>query len=189
MPNKGHENEQCQTDPTCKRGVHSRGMCLQHYMDWRAENPELVNSYSKARDPLGKLYENTAIDPETDCYNFTRGLDHSGRGRLWYEGRQHQAHKIGYELTFGPVPAGLVLDHLCENPACWNPWHLEPVTQRVNLARSATSVAGKCLRRNHPNCVCWDRTAPSCPEHGQLHWIDDWAERVAAVYSRKAVAA
>jgi hypothetical protein len=37
----------------------------------------------------------------------------------------------------GPVPEGLELDHLCENPPCCNPAHLEPVTHAENNRRAA----------------------------------------------------
>lgn len=47
------------------------------------------------------------------------------------------AHRIFYEELFGPVPDGLVLDHLCRHPDCVNPEHLEPVTQRENCRRGA----------------------------------------------------
>jgi HNH endonuclease len=62
-------------------------------------------------------------------------------GRFWFCGRSVLAYKLAYELTVGPVPKGLVLDHLCRNTLCVNPIHLEPVTQRVNLLRGDTIIA------------------------------------------------
>lgn len=46
-----------------------------------------------------------------------------------------RAHRVAYELTVGPIPEGLVLDHLCRVVRCVNPAHLEPVTQRENVRR------------------------------------------------------
>jgi hypothetical protein len=43
---------------------------------------------------------------------------------------------VAYLLTIGPIPEGLHLDHLCRNPPCVNPAHLEPVTCAENLRRS-----------------------------------------------------
>lgn len=48
---------------------------------------------------------------------------------------QPMAHRYAYELLVGPVPEGLVLDHLCRVRNCVNPVHLEPVTQRENIMR------------------------------------------------------
>lgn len=45
------------------------------------------------------------------------------------------AHRWAYEFIRGEIPDGLQLDHLCRNRACVNPWHVEPVTARVNSQR------------------------------------------------------
>lgn len=45
------------------------------------------------------------------------------------------AHRVAYEALVGPIPGGLVLDHLCRNPGCYNPTHLEPVTNAENIRR------------------------------------------------------
>ncbi|MFE7077907.1 HNH endonuclease signature motif containing protein [Streptomyces sp. NPDC057620] len=58
-------------------------------------------------------------------------------------GRQVLAHRWAYEALRAEIPAGLSLDHLCRNPTCVNPWHLEPVTQRINLLRGETITARK----------------------------------------------
>lgn len=61
-------------------------------------------------------------------------------GRLRYgclrDGDRHQyAHRIMYRAHVGPIPRGLVLDHLCEVPWCVRPSHLEAVTQSENIRR------------------------------------------------------
>lgn len=53
-----------------------------------------------------------------------------------------KAHVVAYELWFGPVPAGLELDHLCRNVACCNPAHLEAVTRSVNIRRGECGHGG-----------------------------------------------
>lgn len=90
------------------------------------------------------------VDVDTGCWNWQRGRDMRGYGRF----DQRFAHIVSYEMKFGKVPGGLVLDHLCSNPACINPDHLEPVTQRENVARSRSHVARKMTQtecdRGHP---------------------------------------
>lgn len=50
-------------------------------------------------------------------------------------------HRLAWELWRGPIPVGLTIDHLCRNPACANPRHLEPVTVRENTLRGDTIPA------------------------------------------------
>ncbi|HEV2123202.1 MAG TPA: HNH endonuclease signature motif containing protein [Chloroflexota bacterium] len=46
-----------------------------------------------------------------------------------------KAHRWAYEALVGPIPTGTELDHLCRNPACVRPDHLEPVTHAENIRR------------------------------------------------------
>ena len=50
-------------------------------------------------------------------------------------GRALFIHRVSYERAIGPIPDGLVIDHLCRNRSCLNPAHLEPVTPLENQRR------------------------------------------------------
>jgi hypothetical protein len=59
----------------------------------------------------------------------------------WYfkvriRGRDQLAHRAMYEQEIGPIPEGMTLDHLCRQPPCINPAHLEVVTFHTNRYRS-----------------------------------------------------
>jgi hypothetical protein len=54
------------------------------------------------------------------------------------------AHRSIYQRLIGPVPKHLVLDHLCQNPPCVNPNHMEPVTQAVNVQRGRPAQMTHC---------------------------------------------
>lgn len=58
-------------------------------------------------------------------------------------------HRAMYEFMRGNIPPHLVIDHLCRNRACLNPWHMEIVTNRENNLRG-TSIAA----RNHKKKKC-----------------------------------
>jgi Holliday junction resolvase RusA-like endonuclease len=55
------------------------------------------------------------------------------------------AHRQVYIDFNGPIEGNLPLDHLCRNPRCVNPDHLEPVTQRVNMQRARAAKKGKLM--------------------------------------------
>lgn len=58
-----------------------------------------------------------------------------GYGVLTFQGKKWRAHRFYYEKYKGKIPEGLFLDHLCSNPSCVNPEHLEAVTNKENLHR------------------------------------------------------
>lgn len=43
------------------------------------------------------------------------------------------AHRFSWELHFGPVPAGLIVCHRCNNKLCVRPDHLYLATQKINI--------------------------------------------------------
>ena len=82
-----------------------------------------------------------------ECWRWT-GYTTCGYGKFYRCGKQMSAHRYSYEHFVKPIPEGLVIDHLCRNPLCVNPHHLEPVTQKVNLWRG-TGMAARNARKTH----------------------------------------
>jgi hypothetical protein len=69
-----------------------------------------------------------------------------GYGGISVEGKHKKVHRVSYEILVGPIPEGLVLDHLCRVKSCVNPEHLEPVTQRENVLRGEGRTADNASR-------------------------------------------
>jgi hypothetical protein len=72
------------------------------------------------------------IDPASGCHVWQGRKNAKGYGQV---GRHGLAHRVAYEAACGPIPDGLVIDHLCRNRACCNPAHMEPVTPGENVRR------------------------------------------------------
>lgn len=71
-----------------------------------------------------------------DCWRWTGAKSRNGYGRFYDEsGRVVQAHRWAYGYVVAPVPDELVVDHLCRNPGCVRPSHLDPVSQASNATR------------------------------------------------------
>jgi hypothetical protein len=66
---------------------------------------------------------------------------HRPYGALAFMYDNLRAHRWSYEHFKGPIPKGLVIDHLCRNTLCVNPDHLEPVTTKENVLRGKSFSA------------------------------------------------
>ncbi len=60
------------------------------------------------------------------------------------------AHRIAYQLYVGQIPNGFHVDHLCRNPSCVNPCHLEAVTCKENVRRGLRSALKTQCPKGHP---------------------------------------
>jgi hypothetical protein len=43
------------------------------------------------------------------------------------------AHRVAWELTYGPIPSGMLVLHRCDRPSCCRPVHLFLGTQKENM--------------------------------------------------------
>lgn len=82
------------------------------------------------------------------CWQWTGGVNSSGYAAISVGGFRFQLHRYSYERAKGPIPDGMVIDHLCRNRSCCNPAHLEPVTVHENWRRG-TSPTVRFSRQTH----------------------------------------
>lgn len=88
----------------------------------------------------------------------------------WNGKRYRRTHVFSYDYYVGPVPEGLVLDHVkCDRTWCANWEHVAPRTNRENVLRGTGPTAEnarkeRCKRDHEPN---WQRDSKGrrfCPE-------------------------
>jgi hypothetical protein len=92
---------------------------------------------------LDLKFDSMWTDTLVECHTWHRGRTGSGYGAFSPTGRGSTigAHVWSYIRAYGPIPEGLVVDHLCRVRHCVNPLHLEAVTQLVNTMRGETPAA------------------------------------------------
>lgn len=125
-------NGRCGYD-RCGKPVRARGYCGTH---------------------LSRIHRHGRVDPPSDserfwqhviiprvghlcgCWLWSARRSSKGYGRFDPRRSIHLlAHRYAYEQIRGAIPVDLELDHLCRQPICVNPWHLEPVTKAENVRR------------------------------------------------------
>ena len=72
---------------------------------------------------------------DSDCWIWNGAKDKHGYGRISTRRDESpaKAHRISYEMRYGPVPDGLFVCHRCDTPSCVNPEHLFAGTQKENM--------------------------------------------------------
>lgn len=89
---------------------------------------------------------------EVDGCWIWQGATTNGYGRISDGmGKVGLTHRIAYEHLVGPIPDGLVIDHLCRNTRCCNPECLQAVPSQVNTLRgigitAVNAVKTHCIR-------------------------------------------
>ncbi len=66
-----------------------------------------------------------------------------------FSNRQVLVHRYVLEQAYGPIPKGLVSDHMCMNKACCNLQHLRIVTRSVNALENTKRDRTHCPN-GHP---------------------------------------
>ena len=122
----------------CDRESYSLGYCKTHYYQQRRGKP--FTPIQKARRGIK--------DHDAYFWSFVQ-KDQNPHGCWEYDGptesdseyvkcpkhpraNSKRSHRVAYFLTYGEIPEGKVIDHICHNPRCCNPSHLRAVSLSAN---------------------------------------------------------
>lgn len=131
-----------------------RGWCTKHYQMWFHTGDPLGSTKCSPLERFMSSVNQSGPVPEHRpelgrCWQWTKFVNDEGYA-TFRDMRSHKAHRWSYEQFKSPIPHGLVIDHLCRNPSCVNPDHLEAVTNQKNLERGwgrriKNGMANECI--------------------------------------------
>lgn len=138
----------------CEKPAAIRGWCHMHYGRWqRYGDPHMLTRVrAREEDAIYRFLENIAPH-ESGCWNWTgRTMRKEGYAVLVIKSGSplELGHRFSYRFFTGPIPDGLVIDHLCRNRRCVNPDHLEAVTLGENVLRGVGTSALNAVKTHCP---------------------------------------
>lgn len=86
--------------------------------------------------PLDVALWSKVAKSEEGCWLWTAALNGKGKhayGVFRHNKKKRYAHRTAWELTYGPIPAGIEVCHRCDNPTCCRPDHLFLAPHIVNM--------------------------------------------------------
>ena len=98
---------------------------------------------------LDKAYiEERSAKMSSGCWHWLYAEDGNGYGVIGNNYKTKKAYRVAYEVFNGPIPAGQVVRHICNNPICVNPKHLALGTQFDNCQDAIAAGATPAGMRN-----------------------------------------
>ena len=92
----------------------------------RGHNP--IDQSYKSKPRIEVQYHEEDRGHETPCWISSHKGTDSGHVQLRRNGKPIAAHRYFYEREYGPIEPGMQLHHLCDQPPCVRPSHLQPLT-------------------------------------------------------------
>lgn len=111
---------------------------------------------------LARFWSKVDVGNPAECWEWTASRNQQGYGK--FQGKR--AHRVAYELIYGPLGRDVLARHKCDNPSCCNPYHIEPGTY---LQNSADAVGrGRTLKgERHPMAKLSDQQVQEIRESNE----------------------
>ena len=135
---------------SCEKLVHAKGMCNQHYRRFLATGKTSLDRLTEVERFWSHVDKKTPLE----CWEW-QGGKRSDYGFFNIPPTTIGAHRYSFELANGEIPDGKMVDHICHNPPCVNPYHLRlaDYSQNGQNRKGATSISKSGVRG-----VWWDTT-------------------------------
>jgi hypothetical protein len=147
--------------PPCVRPDHLEpGTIAQNNAD-KATRPQ--PSKSMLRDLIARIRRPkptpdelfwSKVDRSGDCWIWTGTRMHQGYGVVIRNYKRLYAHRVAFEIAYGPIPDGMDILHRCDNPPCVRPEHLDIGTHTDNMRdasrKGRLATGDRSGQRTHP---------------------------------------
>lgn len=149
---------------------------MKHYRRAKLYGDPLVTKKRK------RLSLDESVRSDGECLIWTGETDsRSGYGRIVIQGKAHPAHRYAYEQAYGPIPAGMLVDHTCHNRGCVNVEHLRLATHAENLAnragaRAASNTGVRNVYRSGPKFIVQIRRLGTLHHLGTYETVEEATE-------------
>jgi len=133
--------------PGCGRKATARGLCSGHVAQQKSGRELSPIKHQRAyRSPPDIAGNIKHADCPTEglkgpCHIWQGFVGPDGYGRTSFLNKNVMAHRAAWEQVNGPIPKGLVIDHICRVRSCCNPDHLRCVTQNINVTENVVGAA------------------------------------------------
>jgi hypothetical protein len=121
----------------CENNYWAKGLCNKHYKRVKKHGDPFLKHFNNKDAFIERFWEK--VKKTDSCWLWEGYIAPTGYGQFsgkWFSSLF--AHRIAYEITNGPIPEKLQIDHLCHNRSCVRPDHLQIITSKHHNARHAS---------------------------------------------------
>lgn len=137
----------------CEEPAYGLNLCRMHYTRQLRHGDPLHRvrggrEWLYDEDPWNVVFGFRHAVRASGCWEWTGGYTNpAGYGTITIPGEpQKYAHRASYEIEVGPIPDGMTVDHICFNPPCIRPSHLQLLSLSANASRHMVSTLPTCVR-------------------------------------------
>lgn len=91
---------------------------------------------------IDRFWKYVKKDKYTACWEWVGGINSTGRGIFWLNGKTPKAHRISWVIHYGEIPTNQLILHYCDNGKCVRPEHLFLGTYKDNTQDMLTKGRG-----------------------------------------------